>query len=843
MRWPGPSSARSITDRTLRRVALRICIVVAISSLIGFFHVRYGFEQQALVELGRYVEQRQIRESTPFELATEDLQAFVAEYEFRRPACLLPVVERDFRRLFVRSADGTYRTRSALFERRGITGYIGRHVNLTSAIKCRLVNAYDLLRQFGPAWRKRFVNLYVVAGENAVLMYWPELRWAIDANDWEIAAKTALVFGSEGGVAVSGPTSAARRSHERWSRLYFDYGINDWLVSATHDVVEDGHVVLTVGHDLLLKDLFERTLSPWREGSYNMIVDRTGRLIAHPQYMEAIQATSGALNVWDTTDDNLKQIYRRAFETSGKETIVESSDRSLYLAVTRLSGPEWFLITVFPKALVTSEAFKVARIILLLGLLVLLVELGILYRTMKHQVAKPLSRLTRAAERVAHGRYDSKLDTERSDELGTLARALTHMSAEVNARQDALNEQNLELANLSGQLRRELAERKRAEAELDRQRDALHQSEKLNALGSLLAGVAHELNNPLSVIVGRSYMLEEQLGDSPQARSVGKLRTAAERCVRIVKSFLAMARQQPHHRRATSIEEVLQGALDMVGYNLRQAGVAVEMSVPDTVPELHADADQLIQVFTNLLMNAEHVLRDSPEPRRVRLAVDVEELRQRLVVRVEDTGPGIAEGQLRRIFEPFFTTKPMGEGTGLGLSVSRGIVEAHGGTLRASNTAEGACFSVTLPLSEAIAAETVVTETQNGEGVSARVLLVEDEPEVAQTIVEVLGTSGHDVVVVASSRRALDLVCTDKEPFDLVLCDLHGSAIDGLALHDALRDQHEALPFIVMFGDSMNVELRHLAEKASVPILDKPFTPQELRECVSDALIETIETI
>ena len=233
-----------------------------------------------------------------------------------------------------------------------------------------------------------------------------------------------------------------------------------------------------------------------------------------------------------------------------------------------------------------------------------------------------------------------------------------------------------------------------AQAEVARSREALHQSEKLTALGALLAGVAHELNNPLSVVVGYSSMLQEIGSDPAMAARAEKIHAAAERCARIVRTFLAMARARPPRREPVALGEVVMGALELAAYGLRSADVEVETRPAGRAAAVHGDADQLHQVVVNLVVNAQQALLARAAPRR-------------LAIRAWAEGDGggargrrqrSRHGRRRwrsRAFEPFFTTKPQGVGTGVGLSVCHGIVAAHGGRIELDTArGEGARFRV-----------------------------------------------------------------------------------------------------------------------------------------------------
>jgi len=252
---------------------------------------------------------------------------------------------------------------------------------------------------------------------------------------------------------------------------------------------------------------------------------------------------------------------------------------------------------------------------------------------------------------------------------------------------------------------RDLQPAKAAQFEIERQRDALYQKEKLAALGSLLSGVAHELNNPLSIVLGQAMMLREKVKAMPSGDDLydraQKIEVAANRCARIVRTFLAMARQRKAERSYVSIAKVIGDAIELLSYSLRSGGVTVATEIAPDLPETHADPDLLHQVLVNLVVNSRQALEErGGDDRRITLRASLEPATNTIVIEVADNGPGIPATIRSRIFDPFFTTKPQDHGTGIGLAVSRGLVEAHGGTLElaAPQPAKGAAFLVRLPV-------------------------------------------------------------------------------------------------------------------------------------------------
>ena len=372
---------------------------------------------------------------------------------------------------------------------------------------------------------------------------------------------------------------------------------------------------------------------------------------------------------------------------------------------------------------------------------------------------------------------------------------------------------------------RDLSEPRRAAAEIAAQRERIHQIEKLSAMGSLLAGVAHELNNPLAILLAQSTLLKEKAPDADVARRALRIEAAAERSGRIVKSFLAMARQKPAERVPMDLNAVLQGALEMTGYGLRSAGVVVELALSAELPAFAADRDLLGQVVANLIINAQQALQEKPHPRRLRLETRPEGAEA--VLTVADNGPGVPEAVRTRIFEPYFTTKPAGAGTGIGLSICRRIIEEHGGSIEVGISAEGgAQFTIRLPLGAAAA---IAPAPVASRGPRLDILIVDDEPDVAESLADILDSDGHATLVLADPKAAIALAGSRR--FDAVFADLRMPVMDGMALRAALAETAPGIErrFVIMTGDT--VAGPETLQRGGDPplLLEKPFTPAEVR--------------
>ncbi|MEM7668510.1 MAG: ATP-binding protein, partial [Pseudomonadota bacterium] len=380
----------------------------------------------------------------------------------------------------------------------------------------------------------------------------------------------------------------------------------------------------------------------------------------------------------------------------------------------------------------------------------------------------------------------------------------------------------------------DMTERLAMEDELNRQREMVYQSEKLSALGELLAGVAHELNNPLSVVVGHALMLQEEITDAGLRSRTDKISSAAERCSRIVKTFLAMARQRPAKLERSSLNSVIATALDVAGYGLRGTGARISLELGHDLPPVMADADQLAQVFANLIVNAEHVLAEKGTDGRFTIRTRLSRSGQQVVAEVEDNGPGIPEQIRARIFEPFFTTKAIGEGTGIGLAFCHRIIDTHGGLISVRNRPEGgARFSIRLnQVENGQDDNTADDRTDADDRHSGRVLVIDDEADIAELISQILSADGYDVVIAHSAVEALDRL---PGRFDVILSDLNMPAMTGKDLMAELATRWPDLVPRIGFvtGDTVSEGVESFITGSGRPHLEKPIAPADLRRLVA----------
>jgi len=381
-------------------------------------------------------------------------------------------------------------------------------------------------------------------------------------------------------------------------------------------------------------------------------------------------------------------------------------------------------------------------------------------------------------------------------------------------------------------------ERQCAREQMQRQQEALFQREKLAAMGSLLASVAHELNNPLAIVLLQADLLQEEAGQGPLAELTTELTQAATRCERLVRQFLTLARQHTPERSAVALNPLVTETVALLAPSFQVDNITVHLHLADDLPLLWADPHQLQQVVVNLLTNAQQALRDVAAPRQLTITTQGDAAHSRVTLAVADTGPGIPPALQARIFEPFFTTKPPGVGTGLGLSLCRGIIEEHGGTLRVTSCpGQGTTFHVGLPVGVVLATTPVRPGAADGPVVrSCAILLVEDEPGIANGLARLLRRDGHTVDMAANGRLALAKL--QARAFDLLLSDVCMPELDGPGLYRILAQQqpHLCQRIIFLTGDTLAPETKSFLEQSGARCLEKPFTIATVRRVLQQVL-------
>ncbi|HET6836404.1 MAG TPA: ATP-binding protein, partial [Gemmatimonadales bacterium] len=371
------------------------------------------------------------------------------------------------------------------------------------------------------------------------------------------------------------------------------------------------------------------------------------------------------------------------------------------------------------------------------------------------------------------------------------------------------------------------------QTERRRLQDQLIQSEKMSAIGQLIAGIAHDLNNPLASVVGFADFLTEVPNVPSSIREpLAVVRDEAERASSIVRNLLGFARKQDHQRRPTALKPLLDATFVLLRNQLMAQRVEAQIEIEPDLPMPDVDPNQIQQVFVNLINNAAQAIASTGRPGSI--VVRARRWLDGVAIDIIDDGPGMSEVLAAQVFEPFFTTKAEGEGTGLGLSISQGIVKEHGGRIMlSSEEGHGSTFTVQLPLSTRAAAPPPDTGTRAPTR-RLRVLVVDDEPHILHYMRATLEAWGHIPVVASDGEEAL--ARATREQFDLIISDLRMPRLGGREFYEQLLIENPTMAARLVFstGDTVRGDTLNFLEALDRPYLHKPFSLAELRTLLAD---------
>ena len=447
-----------LVRKTLFTMALRVALVVLSSALFSYLYLIGHQEGLVKEQLTTYVEQRSQQEAEVFRLAQDRhailKQAVLEALDSDQSGHLSP-------HLYL-WPDGTrrnYPSNRPLEEfdsQHQASIFLGRNEQLTPSLKHRIQVFQQLLQQYGPAWRDRFTDIYMLAPENTALVYWPEVPGPLMVpGEFDIHDEPFFYL-----------SDREHNPHRTttWTEVYHDPASPDWIVSVVTPVdSEQGEHLGTIGHDITLTNLIEQTNRDRLHGTQNLIFSADGQLIAHPKFGAEIQTKNGALKIQDLGNAHLSRIFQQvtdqatAQDSSNSLQLLDNNIDKEFIAVAQLDGPGWYFVTVYPKALLAEDATAAAQFVLFSGLLALSIELTLIYRVLKREVAAPLCQLVTTTEQLAQGdfchslaeNHPPSLLQERRDEIGQLSRSFDSMAQQL---QDLFTQQESRIAERTAQL-------------------------------------------------------------------------------------------------------------------------------------------------------------------------------------------------------------------------------------------------------------------------------------------------------------------------------------------------------------------------------------------------------
>ena len=739
---PIPTSQGSLARSTLIKMGVRIGVIIALTTLFGYLHIFRSFRAEALARMERHVSERSQREQAIFVLAEDNHVILKQALEERIQAWRQQDPSSRFDQLFVQLPDGTIRNRPEGFDGKRMPGvFVPKGVVADTELRRQLLAAHDVLSQYGPAFHVRFTNTYITLPGGAIAIYWPESpTWCQDAEPGFVSSDFEF-------FTISTPEKNPERKTV-WTAVFSDPVANASMASVSTPVDLDGRHAATISHDILIEELKNRTINRTLPGAYNLLVRDDGQLIAHPD-LKLEGATEG-YNILSAAGQpeapsarigtpeqrtHLLHIFERVKNRDPEQTLLEIPEHGEQAAIARLQGPGWTLVTVMPDRVVSAADFRVARFVLMFGVLSLLLELAIMYWVLKQQITRPLLTFTQATDQVATGDFKvSLVESSRDDELGRLAKAFQLMAQELQVREEALRLANEGLEQRVEERTRELQEVHRQLVETARQVGRAEiATNVLHNVGNVLTSVTSSaqlarerlLKMKLENVEKLAALLEEHQEDLPtflvqdeRGRTalpflsrmgkylqeerkkihamLGDVCRHIEHIGAIVKLQQSYARTPQQLYELVNLKELVEDALSINQAALSRHFVKVELSLAD-LPPVMLEKHKVLMILVNLISNAKYAMDMVREEERLLTMNLTRSDDGRIHIEVRDKGVGIAPEMLTRIFQHGFTTRENGHGFGLHSSAL--AAQEMGGALRvhSNGVGHGATFTLELP--------------------------------------------------------------------------------------------------------------------------------------------------
>jgi signal transduction histidine kinase len=673
----------SLAVRTLVKMSMRISVIMIVVTGASYLHLLHTTEEQTKDTLSKYIIEREARERINFDSARRNHEVLRSEFLSSYHGYLKnPLTPKMYSSLVKKYADGASRNSDANFNGQKIPGiFVGPAASNDLKTQAKILASYDITYRFGVGYHHSFQDTYLTFPDNSIVLYWPE------QPKWALEAKPTLDLSVEEYATVSNPQNNPLRKTV-WTGLFYDKVSKIWMVTASTPIYDNDVYIGSVHHDLMVTELIQRTLNDHLKGAQNFIVRSDGRLIAHPLHLEEIKKHDGNYLLKEGTDPELLDQYNLA--RSLDDGAIGNDNYDNYLAVSKIDGPDWLLVSKYPRQIVRTAALENVGFLLGAGLFSLILEIIVLYFVLRREISIPLMSLMKTTNNIAKGNYGSLEPNDRSDELGLLRGSIGQMS-------EAIQERDLMLARHNEDLESLIVERNR---ELDEQKTINLNASKMSALGEMAGGMAHEINTPLATIKLLTSQAHQSVQDDipdldKVAENLKQIDGTVDRVAKIVRGLKSFARNGNNDPlQETSVRSIIDDTISLCTERFRLRGVQLTVSIPPEDLIINCRAVEICQVVLNLINNAFDAVSELEEKWVTLQVINFEE---DVEIRVTDSGPGIPETLQEKIFNPFFTTKAVGQGTGMGLSISHGIIKTHGGKIFLDKSSMNTCFVIRMP--------------------------------------------------------------------------------------------------------------------------------------------------
>lgn len=828
----------SLTRKTLIKTFIWVGIITLICNGLGFVYLMRKVKDNTIKNVQTYTNVVVRKESEIF-LQAESNNRTMKKILLKELNNLTFQYSNKFEDIVEKRADGTIRN-ILPFNYEYVPGvFLGKNVIINEEMKERIVDFFDIVKSYGLSWQQNFVNTYIQIPENGLIIYMPSYPWT------EKAESDKIVTTDESFQITTKKNNPERKTV--WSSVYYDATQANWMVSSVTPIDNTkGDHIGTIGHDILIQELQTTTLQEKINGTENIIFDREGRFIVHPDLMNEIKESDGNINIHDMIDKNIPKDYdwnvylelMKSIDINGPisdSVVVHSQKNQEYYVVSHIDGPDWYWVTIVPQSWLNRQVFMIARSMILVGFLSLTTIILILYSLIKNDIEKPLEELMSATDRITEGNLDFQIEINRKDELGYLGFLFNQMAQKLKQSFTSLEKTNQELEIRVKKRTQQLEEAKEIAEEANR------------AKSSFLANMSHELRTPLNAIIGYGELLEEEaeeMGEEEFVQDLQKIHSAGKHLLGLINDILDISKieagKMELYLENFEISKIVQEIVVTIQPLIDKNHNTLEVNCPDNLGTMTADITKIRQNMFNLLSNASKFTQNGT----ITMSIDryLKEDQEWIKFEIKDTGIGMNPQQQAKLFNAFSqadasTTRKYG-GTGLGLTITKKFTEMMGGyILLDSEEGKGTTFTSHIPAQvKDTKSETKPQPQKNTEEISPdelsivqpvkKILVIDDDVSTHDVITRYLSEGNFEITATTIPEKALELARKIKP--DVIILDVVMPKVDGWSVLTQLKADAElsSIPVIMatfLSDRSMGYTL------GATDYLTKPFNQNQLK--------------
>lgn len=703
---------KKLAYQLLQKAGLRIIVVVLIMAIISAWYLKKSNTTNQINFLESYTNQKNQTEIFLFQHAIKDVEYINQEIEtiINEKNISNDQIKKTlsiFNSLFQLSEDGALRSVKTSFNPQIEPAMIStKNSVFTDLEKHRLYKIWEYIGNNHQVWAKKYLTTWVV--------YKSKTSIALSPKKPNVIYETEATFedGLEDYYTITDPENNPELKG-KWTDLYYDPNFKSWMISYTTPILENGKKIGVTGVDIYLEELFSQIINVRLEGSESFIIDAKGRLILHPKYLKNIQTTNGQFNIEMSNDQVLKNAYQLTLELESKLrndpkneqplNSIRQSETSLF-GIGKIPQTNWYVITHYPKGYLEKNSQTGFLILGLITIMYLIIELLIMYLTIKTDLEKPIHEFIKKIKQIKNLDQNIEFPIERKDEIGVLARSFTTLQNTLKTRNKKLKDyvENLEIIV---QERTNKLEKTLTESQESLERSI--QSAKLATLGEVASGLSHELNSPIMVLKGTAHQIEKgiianNLTVDRLNHLLQRLQGTTKKMTDSVNSLRVFSRNPIHDQYSESnMGRIMQSALTICREKFRfhQIEIRYDEELFKTIL-LECKETQITHAILNLLNNSFDAIINRPI-KWIEIKAEIINSPNKpadLKITVSDSGQPITDEIAEKMFTPYFTTRYGQNRAGLGLCITQKIVQDHFGTITFYKNNQINHFEIILPL-------------------------------------------------------------------------------------------------------------------------------------------------